>query len=360
MTSRMASTAPEKGKKEEKDVQKKEEEGEGPRMGVIYITVFFDFFASGIVLPLLQTHAKDQLGATGYHIGMVFSAYSFASIIGSFLFGRMSDHIGRRPVILISLFMSTVTLYMTAVAPSLEYLILTRAVAGFFSETSVCQAYIADKTTLEERPKYLGHMGAFIGLGFMVGPATGAVLGAVGGFAAAGYFTTFVTAVNFVYAFVKLEESLNTREIAAGEVIQPASWSEFFASVARPSMLLVLVSQFLCTTAFMGWNTTYAIFASERLGYERKHVGWAFAWLSLALILAMWKARAKVKSATDTLSMASIAGNVMMGVGLMSHKYIYNTWMSLIPLFILGFGYGLSELVYQTIISLSSSKHLQV
>ena len=348
-------------KKDAAKAAEKPKEEDGPNMKVIYWTVFLDFFAMGLVLPLLQGHARSSLGATGFNVGMVFSAYSFASIAGSFIFGRLSDYIGRRPVILISLFMSTVTLYFTAIAPTLDQLILTRAVAGFFSETSVCQAYIADKTTLEDRPKYLGHMGAFIGLAFMVGPATGALIGTMGGFEIAAQFTTFVTAINFVYAYVSLDESLATRELEADEqtLRRGAEWSEYFATLFQPRMLLVMVSQFLCTVAFMGWDTTYGIFAAERLGYSRKHVGWAFAWLALALILAMWKMRAIVKK-SDHLERAAAAGCLCMAVGLVAHRVVYSTLASLIPLFILGFGYGLSELAYQTVVSLSSNKLLQV
>ena len=84
------------------------------------MTLFLDFFASGVVLLLLQMHVKSEFESSAYNVGIVFTSYSAASIVGSFVLGRMSDSIGRRPIIIVSLLMSTVTLYMTAVASTLE------------------------------------------------------------------------------------------------------------------------------------------------------------------------------------------------------------------------------------------------
>eukprot|EP00659_Diplonema_papillatum_P011576 gene11576-17830_t len=340
--------------------EKKKPDGVGTeaKVGVVYLTVFLDFFASGVVLPLLQTHARKELGATGFNVGMVFTAYSLASMVGSFIMGRLSDKIGRRPIILLSLLMSSVTLYLTAIAPTLDMLIKARALAGFFSETSVCQAYIADKTSLEDRSRYLGHMGAFIGLGFMVGPAVGAMLGAFGGFPFAAYFTTVVTALNFLYAYAKLDESLGTSKQTPAEAGE-GSWGAYFSALFRPRFLLTLLAQFASTCAFMGWNTTFGLWAAERLYYERKHTGWALAWLAAALVLAMWKMRLRIKNAPGMLNRANIFGNLLCAASLYLHTWIGGTLSLLVPLFLLGFGYGVADLVYQSIVSLSTSKQLQ-
>merc|ERR1719460_2296241 len=105
------------------DGAKNEEQAQQPSFKVIYFTVFLDFFANGVVLPVLQSHARG-LGASGFNVGLVFTAYSTAQIPGAFLFGRLSDLVGRRPIILISLLMSTVTLLLTLAAPDLNALIV--------------------------------------------------------------------------------------------------------------------------------------------------------------------------------------------------------------------------------------------
>lgn len=277
-----------------------------PRLGIIYLTVFLDFFANGVVLPVLQNHARS-LGASGFNVGMVFTAYSAAQIPGSFLFGRLSDFKGRRPVIIISLFMSTVTLLMTLAAPDLRSLVAARAIAGFFSETSVCQAYIADKTPLERRAAALGHMGAFIGLAFVVGPATGAMLGIFGGFGLAVKFTTAVTALNLVYACRSLDESLHDDQGSNHSADEGVGWRDLVSVLLQPVILCVLVGQCALTMAFMGWDTTYAMWAADRLGYQQRHVGWAFSWLAVGFFVASWKTRTFAKDPGNT-SRGSILG----------------------------------------------------
>jgi len=331
-----------------------------PSFKVIYLTVFLDFFANGITLPVLQSHARG-LGASGFHVGMVFTAYSFAQMPGSFIIGRLSDFIGRRPVIIMSLFMSSVTFALTLAAPDLRWLIVARAIAGFFSETSVCQAYIADKTTRENRPAALGHMGAFIGLGFVVGPMTGAFLGMFGGFDLAVKFTTVVTVLNFFYAQAKLDESLGfvTGEIATSEDGKTGiGWRELAKVLLRPVVSCVMVGQFALTFAFMGWDTTFALWAATRLGYAQKHTGCAFAWLAIGFFIASWKTRTFAKDPRNT-STGGLTGCCMMVFGLLAHRWIHSTLGMLLPLFTIGFGYALAEIVFQTLVSVHSPKGLQ-
>eukprot|EP01062_Namystynia_karyoxenos_P000089 TRINITY_DN10021_c0_g1_i1.p1 TRINITY_DN10021_c0_g1~~TRINITY_DN10021_c0_g1_i1.p1 ORF type:complete len:492 (+),score=169.45 TRINITY_DN10021_c0_g1_i1:104-1579(+) len=327
-----------------------------PSFMVIYLTVFLDFFANGVVLPVLQNHARG-LGARGFDVGLVFTAYSTLQIPGSFFFGALSDVIGRRPIILISLFMSTVTLLLTAWAPDLDSLIRARALAGFFSETSVCQAYIADKTTREQRPAALGHMGAFIGLGFMVGPATGALLSYFGGFDLCANFTSVVTALNLIYAWAKLDESLGY-ETGEKEPKVKNSIGSYLSTVLRPMLALVLIGQFAITVAFMGWDTTFALWAKDRLGYTQRHTGWAFAWLALGFFIASWKTRSFAEHPMNS-SRGGLVGCGMMAGGLLGHRLINSTLPLLLPLFGIGFGYALSEIVFQTLVSVHSPKELQ-
>jgi len=332
------------------------EKGAKPGFWVIYLTVFLDFFANGIVLPALQSHAKG-LGASGFNVGLVFTAYSAAQIPGSFIFGRLSDFVGRRPVILVSLIMSTITLALTLAAPSLKYLIAARAIAGFFSETSVCQAYIADQTTSENRAAAFGHMGAFIGLGFVIGPATGAVLGIFGGFALAVRFTVVVTAFNVFYAYIRLEESLPWA-VKGEEANEEADWRLYLRTLIRPVIALVLLGQFGITLAFMGWNTTFALWARARLEYEQRHTGWAFAWLAVGFFLASWKTRSFAKKPANAFK-GGIAGCGLMCAGLFGHRFVTSTLGLLPPLFSIGFGYALSEIIFQTLVSVHTPKGLQ-
>jgi MFS family permease len=163
-------------------------------LAVVYFTVFLDMLGFGLVLPVLPYWARD-LGASGLALGTVLTSYSLAQLFGSTVFGKLSDRYGRRPLLLASLAGTTVSMLLSAAAPTLGLLAGARALAGFFGGSiATAQAYIADRTSVAERPRAMGLLGAAIGLGFVLGPALGAAVVALGfGFPTAALIATGVT-----------------------------------------------------------------------------------------------------------------------------------------------------------------------
>ena len=150
------------------------------RLGVIFLTVLIDLIGFGIVIPLLPFYALN-FGAKSYQIGLLVSSFSFMQFIFNPIWGRISDRIGRRPVILISVFGSFVSYLIFALADSLWVLFLSRMLAGFMgANIATAQAYIADITPPEERAKGMGIVGAGFGIGFVVGPLIGGILSKFG------------------------------------------------------------------------------------------------------------------------------------------------------------------------------------
>ncbi len=191
---------------------------------VIFLTVFIDLLGFGMVLPLLPIYAKDfaeQLGLEPGHsrigllIGLLMSSFSLMQFMFAPLWGRLSDRIGRRPVLMIGLAGSVVfyTLFgIATVLKSLPLLFATRIGAGVAGATiSTAQAYIADATSLQNRARGMAMIGAAFGLGFTFGPLFGflAVPSGAGdpgpgpGYAAAG-----LSAIALCLAYFKLPESL--------------------------------------------------------------------------------------------------------------------------------------------------------
>src|SRR5579884_3534247 len=153
-----------------------------PSVGIIFLTVFLDLIGFGLVIPLLPIYAKD-FNATGWEIGAVMSAYSFMQFIFAPYLGRLSDRIGRRPVLLLSTAGACISYGIFAFGSGLEghtallVIFLSRAFAGLCgANITVAQAYIADITPPEERSKKMGLIGMAFGLGFVLGPLLG-VLG---------------------------------------------------------------------------------------------------------------------------------------------------------------------------------------
>jgi MFS family permease len=186
-----------------------------PSLLVIFLTVFIDLVGFGIVLPLLPRYS-ERFGAEGWVIGAIIASFSVMQLFLAPWWGRLSDRIGRRPVLLISNGGSAVAYGLFALAASpafsaglaLTLLFVSRVFAGACgANISVASAYIADITPPEKRSKGMGLIGVSFGLGFILGPALGALSAAWFGLAGPGWVAAGLCAANFVLAWFILAES---------------------------------------------------------------------------------------------------------------------------------------------------------
>ena len=144
---------------------------------IAFFTIFLDLLGFGIIIPIAPFYA-ESFGATPALITLLSATYSLMQFLFAPFWGRLSDRIGRRPVMLVSIAISAAGHFIFAMAGSLWVLFLSRGVAGFGSANlGTAQALIADSTSLEDRAKGMGLVGAAFGLGFILGPAIGALLG---------------------------------------------------------------------------------------------------------------------------------------------------------------------------------------
>jgi DHA1 family tetracycline resistance protein-like MFS transporter len=178
----------------------------------VFITVFMDMVGFGLIMPVLprlieQVSGRDLAGASLLG-GWLFFAYGGMQFLFGPAIGNLSDAYGRRPVLLLSVFGLAVDYLLTAFAPSMLWLFVGRIVAGICGASyTTANAYLSDITKPEERAKVFGMMGAAFGLGFVIGPAIGGLLGEFGPrvpfFVAAG-----LSIVNFIYGYFVLPETL--------------------------------------------------------------------------------------------------------------------------------------------------------
>jgi len=165
------------------------ESRKGSRL-VLFLTVFIHLLGFGIIIPLLPYYAESY-GASGLTIGLLTTSFSLMQFVFAPVWGRLSDRIGRRPVLIGSLILTSASYVVFALAGSLWMLFISRMLAGVAGATiSTAQAYVADTTTPAERTKGMGMIGAAFGMGFIFGPAIGGILSrwgfAVPAYAAAG------------------------------------------------------------------------------------------------------------------------------------------------------------------------------
>src|SRR5258706_10003164 len=147
---------------------------------VLFLTVFIDLIGFGMVIPFLSFYAREY-GASGIAVGAVVGIYSIMQFFFAPVWGRMSDRVGRRPVILLSLAASCTGYILFAFAHSFAALFISRIIAGVGgANIGTAQAYIADTTTVENRAKGMGLIGAAFGMGFILGPPLSGILSTVG------------------------------------------------------------------------------------------------------------------------------------------------------------------------------------
>src|SRR5262249_12657063 len=147
---------------------------------IVFITIFIDLIGFGIIIPLMPFYA-ETFGATAVTVGLLSTSFSFMQFVFAPIWGRLSDRIGRRPVILLGLLRSLAAHLLFGLARSLVVLFIARIFAGVAgANISTAQAYVADVTTHENRARGMGLVGAAFGLGFIFGPAIGGFLSRYG------------------------------------------------------------------------------------------------------------------------------------------------------------------------------------
>jgi DHA1 family tetracycline resistance protein-like MFS transporter len=259
----------------------------------VFLTILLDLIGFGMILPLLPFYA-ERFHATPFQIGLLFSSYSFTQLLFAPLLGRLSDRMGRRPVLLFSITGSVAAYLLFAAAPSYAVLLLARSLAGVAaSNYGIAQAYMADVSAPEERSKAMGLIGAAFGMGFVLGPAlTGLIsLSHLGDLAALGHLgnrlvplvAAFLALADLGIAYFGLPESLSPE--LRGRAVKGSwlGWSEL-RIVWRDSPLRgLMLLFFLVMFCFSMMETTLALFCQQRFGFGEEQTGFLFVFVGVLI-----------------------------------------------------------------------------
>jgi MFS family permease len=241
-----------------------------PSVLIIFLTVFIDLIGFGIVLPLLPIFAKD-LDASGFVIGCLMAVYSAMQFLFAAVWGRLSDRIGRRPVLLVSTAGAAISYALFALGcgrtgmAALILLFVARTFAGICgANITVAQAYIADITPPEERSKKMGLIGMAFGLGFIFGPAIGGVGLKFWGLTAPGWIAAGLCGANFFFTLARLPESWKP---GAPTAARPR-FEHFMETMKRPGIATLVLVFFLATFCFASFETTIGLLVSRNFGLK--------------------------------------------------------------------------------------------
>src|SRR6184192_4467785 len=242
-------------------------------LGVIFLTVLIDLVGFGIIMPILPMYAQ-RFGAQGIGYGALVFVFSAMQFVATALLGRLSDRIGRRPILLTTMLFNAAGYVLFAFAPSYALLFIARVISGFASgNISVAQAYVADITPPAERARGMGTIGAAFGIGFVLGPMIGGLADHYLGHRAPGLIAAGLSLVNFLSAGAILRESLATEHRTARPLLDFGHMREALGrEQLRPLMLVWLIAPF----AFAGYTVALPLHATAALGWGAKELGWLF------------------------------------------------------------------------------------
>src|SRR4051812_14096582 len=323
-----------------------------PGFGTIWTTVAVDLVGFGVVLPLLPLYAS-RFHASPATVGALFASFSVAQLVFAPIWGRVSDRVGRKPVLVLSLIGTAVGTLLTGLAGSLVLLFIGRIVDGVSgASVSVAHAAVADVAPPRERARLFGLLGAAFGVGFVAGPAIGGVAALVDErlpfFVAAA-----IAGVNALVAMRRLPETNKRR---AGVQTSPP-WTpqtgledevvvldedEPGAAPSGKSVPRLLLVAFVSLVAFSAFEVTFPLFGHERLGFELSSTAGLFAAIGLLLAAvqsSLVHPAVRRFGETGTLQL----GLVTNAAGLLVLAAVHSWWLLVPALMALVVGQGLAS-----------------
>ena len=246
-------------------------------IGFIFITMLIDITGWGIIIPvipkLIQELIHGDLSDAAKYGGWLTFAYAITQFVFAPLVGNLSDQYGRRPIILISLFGFSLDYLLLSFAPTITWLFIGRILAGITGASiTTASAYIADVSTPENRAKNFGMIGAAFGLGFIIGPVIGGLLGQYGArvpFYAAGVLCM----VNFIYGYFILPESLSKENRRKFDWKRANPVGSLLNLKKYPSILGLMSAIFLLYVASHAVQSNWSYFTMYQFHWDEKMVG---------------------------------------------------------------------------------------
>jgi MFS transporter, DHA1 family, tetracycline resistance protein len=247
----------------------------------IFLIVLVDILGLTIILPLLPFYA-EHFGASATVVGLLISTYACCQLVAGPILGRMSDHMGRKPLLIVSQVGTLIGFLILAFAGSLWMVFLSRIIDGATAgNLSLAQAYIADVTTPENRAKSFGVIGIAFGIGFLIGPAISGFL-AQFGLVYPIFAAAFLSAASIVCTAMLLPKA--EPHTSEGGRLDVLDWRGYTAYFVRPKLGRLLWQFFFFAFSFALFTSGFALYAQRRYTWHghpfgAKEVGYVFAWV---------------------------------------------------------------------------------
>ena len=314
---------------------------------ILFLTVFIDLIGFGMVIPFLPFYAREY-GASGVVVGAIVGIYSIMQFFFAPIWGRLSDRIGRRPVILISLTASCVGYALFGLARGLTVLFASRIIAGAGGgNIGTAQAYIADSTTFEDRAKGMGLIGAAFGMGFILGPPLSGVLSEVGlhrhlagnllvGAVAAGL--SFAALMVALFALAESKKPDTRVRSGIPPQFDPRVWQEIFGQAL---LFTVIAALFMSLLAVSGMETSVTLHARDRFNFSPLDLAYVFLFMGVIVAGIQGGLIGRLAKALGEKTLVA-AGTASFTIGLALVPLIYRVPLLYVAAFFIAVGQGLT------------------
>jgi MFS family permease len=304
----------------------------------------------GILIPLLPTFASKQLAVSDFGIGIIVAIFSLMQFLFNPILGKLSDRIGRKPIITTTLLMTATSYIIFSFADSFLILLISRMLAGIGgSNIAVAQAYIADVTSKEDRAKGMALIGVAFGLGFVFGPLIGAFLSKFG-YDVAGFGSAAFSFMAFLFALFFLPES-NLSKSKDSKISLKLIDVKYISKVLKiPRVGLLIVLFFIIIFSIANLYGTFALLGYKHFNFTDQQNGFLYGIMGAVGVLVQGLF---VKTAGGKINERKLVlwGTVLMMLGLGAIPYGYNFIGVSIVVVILSIGTGILQ---PTILSLVS------
>ena len=312
-------------------------------LAVLFSIVIVDLVGFGIVMPALPFWARE-FGADASTLGLRMSAYAAAQFVCAPLWGRLSDRVGRRTVLLGTIAGTAVALLGVGLAPSLVWLFAARIAAGAFAaNVSVASAYIADVTGPAERTRFMGLLGACFGVGFVLGPALGGLLQPFG-HAVPMLVAAGLAALNWFFALARLREPERHEQRAVARRL----------SVLRdPTLRTIVLVNLVFSIAVTQLETLFAFFMMDRFAWDMRSVGFVLA--AMAVVMGgIQGGGMKALSARHVERTLVVAGTALLALGFAGVPLAGSVAWLMAPLLLAAGGRAIAQPALQSLVSLAA------
>jgi len=310
-------------------------------MALLFSVVFMDMVGFGFIIPLLPDYVT-KFGGTPGLVGLLASVYALGQFFAAPIVGRLSDRYGRKPLLLLSIGGTFLSLLLLGLAWALPLLFLSRILDGLTGgNITVAQSYIADVTEEKDRAKGLGLIGAAFGLGFILGPLFGGLLSQIS-LAAPAFAAAAIAFLNLLtIAFVLPESLTNERRDEMARNPRRAFSAKLLVEALRtPKVGIVLQTTLLYSFAFIMFQTIFSVFAQQRFGIGADTRGYLLAYVG---ILAATVQGGLIGTLTNrfTESRLMLAAAGLLFVGFLMWAFAPAVWFVMIALVPIALGGGI-------------------